>query len=79
MNVGICYVAGKGVEQDYALAYTWWRKAAEHGHIKAMVNLATCYEVGIGTIQDISEAYCWYGKAAELGATLAARKLEFLK
>ena len=78
MNVGICYAAGKGVKQDYALAYTWWKKAAEQGHVKAMVNLATCYEMGIGTIQDVSEAYCWYGKATDLGDTFAARKLESL-
>lgn len=79
MNVGICYAAGKGVLQDYALAYTWWKKAAEQGHVKAMVNLATCYEMGVGTTRDLLEAYSWYLKAAELGDTFAASKLESFK
>ena len=79
MNVGICYAAGKGVEQDFHLAYTWWEKAAEQGHVKAMVNLATCYEIGAGVDRNLVEAYNWYEKAAEHGDTYAAGKLEYLK
>ena len=79
MNVGICYAAGKGVQQDYAQAYTWWKKAAEHGHVKAMVNLATCYEMGAGTTRDLIEAYNWYLEAAEHGDSFAAQKLDYLK
>lgn len=78
MNVAICYASGKGVMQDFTLAYKWWKKAADHGHVKAMVNLATCYEIGAGVDQDKSEAYRWYVKAAEQGDVYAVQKKESL-
>lgn len=77
MNVGICYAAGKGVKQDYTLAYTWWKKAAEQGHTKTMVNLATCYEMGVGVNRDLSEAYHWYLEASKHGDQFAAQKLSY--
>jgi TPR repeat protein len=47
-NVGECYAAGRGVDQDFVEAATWYAMAAKQGYIPAMRNLAICYEHGIG-------------------------------
>ena len=38
--LGDAYAAGNGVSLDRAKAIVWFRKAAEAGHIRAMVRLA---------------------------------------
>ena len=38
--VGMMYANGKGVQQNYAEAGNWWKKAAEGGHPLAKVNAA---------------------------------------
>ena len=65
--------------KNYTKSAEWYKKAAEQGHVKAMVNLATCYEIGVGVVKDASEAYRWYEKAAELGDPFAVGKLDSLK
>jgi TPR repeat protein len=47
-NVGECYAAGRGVDQNFKEAVTWYAKAAKQGYTPAMRNLAICYEHGIG-------------------------------
>ena len=37
--LGCCYGDGEGVEQDYAKAAEWLKKAAEQGHPRAQYNL----------------------------------------
>ena len=34
-NLGLMYIDGKGVPQDYQQAVTWFTKAAEQGHASA--------------------------------------------
>jgi TPR repeat protein len=52
---GCCY-KGEGVEQDYAQAVSWFRKAAEQGHARAQFNVGACYAQGTGVKQDSLEA-----------------------
>lgn len=61
--------------KDYAEAFKWYRKAAEHGHSGAQNNLGTCYERGLGTPKDYLEAVTWYRKAAEQGDDYAQNNL----
>ena len=45
-NIGVCYVEGRGVEQDYEVALRWFRKAAAKGQPDAMYNVGifrVCY------------------------------------
>lgn len=65
--LGMCYINGKGVEQDYTEAMKWLCKAAEQGDAGALYKLGLCYETGQGVKQDFAEAVKWYRKAAEQG------------
>jgi TPR repeat protein len=65
------YANGDGVPQDYGLAATWYRKAAEQGLPTAQVPLASAYYLGQGVPQDYVLAYMWanLSAASSSGAT----------
>lgn len=63
-ELGFMYYRGRGVEQSYAKAAEWWRKAAEQGHAGARVRLGDMYCKGNGVEQDYVEAVKWYQLAA---------------
>ena len=78
--LGILYADGKGVEQDYAEAVKWFRKAAKDGKYRkgmsgAKRRLGDCYAEGEGVAQDWNEAVKWYRLAAEEDNRIAQRKL----
>ena len=54
---------GIGGQPDYALAATWYRKAAEQAHTRAQINLAHLYETGLGVEKDPVTALRWYRQA----------------
>jgi len=66
-SLGVRYHEGQGVNQDYAQAALWWRKAAERGYANAQYALGFLYRYGQGVIQDYDQAAQWYRKAAEQG------------
>jgi len=49
--LGIAYLEGGGVSQDFTEGVKWLRLAAERGHANAQVNLAFCYDSGYGVTQ----------------------------
>ncbi len=51
-NLALCYLAGKGMDQDEELGLEWMRKAADQGHVFSMVDLAGLYAAGIGKPRD---------------------------
>ena len=61
-NLGVLYNDGRGVQQDYAAAALWYRKAADQGHAGAQCNLAILYNHGTGFAQDHAEAIMWFTK-----------------
>ena len=67
-----------GVDVDFEEAASWYRKAAENGHVEAMYALAEMYEEGRGVEQDIDEAVKWYREASEKGHLTAKTMLERL-
>ena len=75
-NFGICSLFGRGVEQSYAEAAKWFRKAAEQGHAEAQYNLGYCYYNGYGVERSYEEAAECYRKAAEQGYEKAIQKLK---
>lgn len=77
-NLGFCYIAGRGVEEDDGRAVEWWRKAAERGEAVAQNNLGWCYQKGYGVEQDYAQAVEWYRKAAEQGNAKAIDALSAL-
>ena len=64
-QLGLAYINGDGVKQDYKLALNWIRKAVAQGHVKAQGILGVMYELGYGVPKNISEAKKWYLKSAE--------------
>jgi hypothetical protein len=70
-DVGVMYEHGKGVDQSYADAENWFRKAANEGYPNAQVGLGFMYEHGNGVQQNYAEAVTWYLMAAEQGNAVA--------
>lgn len=68
---GIRCLVGDGVPQDFAVARSWFEKAAAQGHVCAMEELGFFDERGLGRDVDISSAMRWYEKASEQGNPVA--------
>lgn len=69
------YRRGRGIEQNYAKAFEWYKKAAEQGHKRAQYNLGVMYAMGQGIEKNISKAREWFQKAADQGYEDAKRAL----
>lgn len=63
------------MQQDYAEAIRWYRKAVDQGYAPAEYNLGNMYYYGRGVPQDPAEAARWYRKAADQGDEYAQRVL----
>ena len=63
-NLGLMYVHGEGVPQDYAEAVKWFRKAANQGDASAQTNLGIMYFRGEVVLRDLTQAYMWYDLAS---------------
>ena len=66
-NLGVIYLNGPGVAQDYAEAVKWFRKAADQGLALGQNNLGVMYLNGLGVSQDYAEAAKLFRKAADQG------------
>ena len=62
--LGGVYYFGLGVQQDYAKAIEWYKKAAAQDHAGAQFALGGVYNFGLGVRQDYAKAIEWYEKAA---------------
>ena len=78
MSLGLLYVNGRGVPQDYTKAIFWLRNAAERNERRAQYNLGWAYESGTGVPKDTLQAIAWYSKAADAGEPQARARLEGL-
>ncbi len=67
MILGVLYMDGKYVEQDYAKAIEWFREATEDGDFKAPRYLGLMCENGQGMPDDPQIAFECYKLAAERG------------
>lgn len=76
-NLGLAYAAGEGAPQDFALARTWYLKAANLGSRDAMNNLGALYSNGQGVPINYATAMKWYRKAAALGDHTAMNNIAF--
>ena len=74
-NLGVMYVKGEGVPQDYKESLKWYRLAAEQGLAKAQYNLGVMYVKGEGVPKDYKEAVKWYRLSAEQGYAEAQNSL----
>ena len=74
-SLGVMYLNGEGVPQDYSKAVQWFRKAADQGDAGAQTNLGVMYNQGKGVPQDYAQAMQWYRKAADQGNAWAQSNL----
>jgi len=72
---GVAFAEGEGVQQDYAVAVQYYRKAALKGYAPAQYDLAYSYEKGLGLECDLKQAAAWYRKAADQGDAEAQNNL----
>ena len=57
--VGHLYEAGQWVPQDFAMAQTWYRRAAEAGYGPAQLSMAMVFQNGLGVERDSNESRRW--------------------
>lgn len=65
--LGIRYLNGNIVKQNYNQAFRWYKFAAESGFPLGQANLADCYMQGWGVKKNIEEAMRWTKEAASNG------------
>ncbi len=63
-RMGMHYLIGRGVEQNYAEAITFFEKSAERNNPYAEAELGYLYSAGKGVPKDYHIAKSWYQKAA---------------
>jgi len=74
-RLGVMYVFGQGVPQNYATATRWFRKAAAQGQGESQFSLGLRYLLGQSVAQDDTEAARWFKLAADQGVGMAASML----
>ena len=68
ITIGQFYYYGEnGIEQDYAEAFKWYKKAADAGSSVGEYRVGFCYQKGQGVPQNPQEAIKWYKKSAKQG------------
>jgi hypothetical protein len=61
------YYKGQGVEQNYAEAVRYFKKAADQGSVDAQVELGSMYHDGQGVEKDYVMAVAYWSVALTLG------------
>ena len=74
--LGVMYMKGQGVEQNYEEASKWLRKASENRLPNAQYKLANLYTQGKGVPKDYEFAYIWYSVGASHKHQLSMNALE---
>ena len=69
------YSVGQGVQRDYKVAATWYRRAADQDDASAQYLLGMMHEAGHGVPRDTDTAMQWYRCAADQGHTDAQQQL----
>lgn len=77
-NLGIFFLKGLGVKQNYNQALRWFKSAAQQGDAEAQFGLANMYFQGLGISKDYQEAAQWFKAAAEQGSAQAQNTLGVL-
>lgn len=64
-NLGYCYQAGVGVDQNLEKAIEWYLKSAEQGFNDALYQMMMAYGNGSGVEQNMEKAFSYALKCAE--------------
>src|ERR1700719_3544833 len=66
-NLGLLYVDGHGVPQDFGQGMNWFERSAKQDYVKAQLNLGAMYGGGKGVKRDYVQAYKWLNVCAAKG------------
>lgn len=66
LNLGTMYYNGRGVEQDFQMAYAFYKIAADAGELRAICNCGYCFFYGRHQEVDYGEAYKYFSLGALL-------------
>jgi Sel1 repeat len=75
LKLGLIYIKGEVIPQNYKKAHEWLEKPAEQGNSSAQFNLGVMYQEGQGIPQDYAKAIYWFQKSAEQGVAQAQSSL----
>ena len=70
VSLGMRYILGQGVKQDYSKGIDLYRKACDAGHSGGCNGLGFMYEIGEGVTVDLPKAKQFYSKACDLGSDM---------
>jgi len=74
-RLGMHYLFGISVEQNYGKAVKWFTQSARQGYLSAQNNLGTLYAQGLGVSRNYREAFKWLDRAARRGSADAQQNL----
>lgn len=74
-DMGYVYEWGRGIAENKAMAITWYTKAANNGHLKAMKKLYSHY---IDKQEDVQTGLVWIEKAAGVGDVQSMTNLGYI-
>ncbi len=77
-QLGLAYLRGNGIEQDFSKARYWFEKAAAHHGPAAMCNLGEMRLRGLGVRQDDAKAAAWFKKSADMHYVPAQYEMGYL-
>jgi len=66
-TLGVMYLKGEDVTQDYEKAVKWYRLSAEQGNAIGQYNLGLIYAKGEGVTQDYVQAHLWFTLSGDQG------------
>lgn len=76
--LGTLYGEGKGVTQNDATAFMWFKRAADQGNAAAQYNVGASYAAGTGVDKSDADAAKWFRRAADQGMPFAQLNLGLL-
>jgi hypothetical protein len=77
-GLGMLYLEGNGVAQDYDKSFQLMLRAAQYGNEYAQFQVGQAYVNGQGTRRNYEEAYAWFLVARQNGNDLAQQGINFL-
>lgn len=77
-NLGLLYLDGHGVPQDYTEAVKWFKRSADQDYTEAQHDLGAMYGSGKGVKRDYVEAYKWMNICAAKGNAGCVSQRELL-
>ena len=74
-SLAMIYYKGKGITQNYNLAFSWFQKSSEQGYAPSQNYIAGMYYEGKGAMQSYHLAFSWFQKSADQGYILSQHDL----